>query len=44
MTFISVYLCMKAPKWRDKPVGLAGLGRSDNIRDATACLSRSIGR
>ena len=44
MTFISVYLCVKAPKWRDKPVGSVGPERSDNVTEATARLDRLIGR
>ena len=44
MTFVSIYLCVKAPKWRGKPVGSVGLERSDNITDATARLGRLVGR
>ncbi len=44
MTFISIYLCVKAPKWRDNPVGSADPERSDNITDAMARLGRLIGR
>jgi hypothetical protein len=44
MTFISVFLCVKVPKWRDKTAGSVGLERSDNIREVTACLDRLVGR